>query len=195
LPWQGAKLTELDGVKMIKRLACIPVMLLLGCRDAKPVAPTSTETSAVKSNSKDGERKDKKKEDAMNQESCKLAAFALEVAPFEYHFSMSPDRGITFGYKGTNGARGTTYLMAPHDPRVPEIVEAVEQLIERHRLLATPMTNPDAAFKNRDEPSVHVYIMLAGGAGWKSCFTSGKVPPNVQAFIDATRALESRFRP
>jgi hypothetical protein len=130
-----------------------------------------------------------------NQESRKLAAFALEVAPFEYHFSTSPDRSITFGYKGNGGERGATYLMAPNDSRVPDIMKVVERLIERHRLLATPMTNPDLVFKNREEPSVHIQIMLAVGAGWKSCFTAGNVPSNVQAFVDATRTLESRFTP
>ena len=38
---------------MIEQLACIPLMLLLGCRDKQPVALPSQETSAVHSTDKD----------------------------------------------------------------------------------------------------------------------------------------------
>jgi hypothetical protein len=57
------ELTALDGDDMLRRLACILLALLLGCRDNQPVAPPSKETSTVQSNAKDsGKNKDGKQE-------------------------------------------------------------------------------------------------------------------------------------
>lgn len=94
---------------MLKRLACIPLVLLLGCRDNQPVAPPSKETSTVQSNAKDKDSKQDFDAFARAVEELKLKTAAHQATWHlgeEGNWSVDQDEGkLVFTFK--NGVMAT----------------------------------------------------------------------------------------
>lgn len=123
----------------------------------------------------------------------RLVWFELQITPDTYRFAILPEQPILIGLEDGAGDKGATMLIRyEHVPEVYEkIVEKVDSILRKHKVLSLAPQDPERAFKDEymEKPRIHIRVSYADNTQWASVYYLDKMPTEIEALIQDTKAL------
>lgn len=121
----------------------------------------------------------------------RLTWFELQVCPSAFRFAALPGQAILIGFDGPEGTSLVPYAKGARETYL-RIMDALNDVVDRHRVLETEMRDPDGAFEDGEAmggPSLHFRFARGEETAWASVFPLDEMPGNVRALLEECQAL------